>query len=453
MSSAAFDQNRWLELLPPPGARPFDGGMSLAPLAPSFLRHSPSSVPSPLPFVAQAHYAYSGSRHAESDLSRRYSLPQPHDAAPSTAFPSPPLQPTIPLGPAAAQPDPLARRRSTFDTQSLRGGAGPSPGVPGASVTAGAGASGDSWPAALRADHDEQRYDFAALASPALVPAPAVTTPRAPMLVLVPDAEHGKNGGGGGMEDEDRAAVKGLLGLGGSTPVGALGPQLQLQAVTAAPFVDEPLDDELELDHDDDSSGSDSDDAEGEDDDGEDDYDPARDYADEHDRRRSGASQSAPARFPIRALRRGRTASSALSLAHSDSQTTPPTRSPSPSIATSDDDDDAAAPAPHHPLKRALSLSGPSARTTALPNKRRYRTSTTSGSGAFRCLHPAADGGAPCPVSFRRSYDLARHRDSKHGDGAKASSGWRCRTCGGEFARKDSLQRHAANKAHQGLES
>ena len=458
MSSAAFDPNRWLELLPPAGGqRPaFDGSMSLAPLAPSFLRHSPSALAQPLPFLQQQqpqpHYTSSAPRHPDVDA-RRYSLPQ-HDAAPSTAFPSPPLQPTLALD-AHQQSDHLARRRHTFEMHSLRGGAG-------AGVTSeGASGGGEPWQAASRAGHDANGYDFA-LQSPSLIPAPTVTTPRAPMLVLVADAaEQGKvdpapPAAPAGMEDEDRAAVKGLLGLGGSTPVGALG--AQLEPVTAVPFVDEPLD-SLELDHD--SSGSDSDDAEGEDDDGEDDYDPAydarggrdRDYKDEPDRRRSGASASAPSRFPARALRRGRTASTAVSLSHSSDThtlTTPPTRSPSPSVPTSDEDD--AAPAAH-PHKRALVLSGPSARTTALPNKRRYRTSTTSGSGAFRCLHPSADGGAPCPVSFRRSYDLARHRDSKHGDGAKSSSGWRCRTCGGEFARKDSLQRHAANKSHQGLDA
>lgn len=87
------------------------------------------------------------------------------------------------------------------------------------------------------------------------------------------------------------------------------------------------------------------------------------------------------------------------------------------------------------------------ARTTALPNKRRYRASTTSGTGNYRCLHPAPDG-TTCPVSFRRSYDLARHKESKHREGKGTKSNWICKGCGGEFARKDSLQRHALNKGH-----
>ncbi|KAK4703531.1 hypothetical protein P7C70_g2684, partial [Phenoliferia sp. Uapishka_3] len=406
-------------------------------------------------------HSHSDSRSQTTELTapRRYSLPQPHAYShPDALNPNPanpPSQHHDVLDAHQLSQHSLGRRRNTFEIESLRSGAtesergGPS-GAPGH----------EFWQA------EGRRYDFASH-SPGLPAVPTSTTPRAPMLVLVPEAElqQGKSEavvahvGGVGMEDEDRAAVKGLLGLGGSTPVGGMGPREVSVTGLTTPFVDEPVDDlDADLDRDN-SSGSDSEDAEGEDDD-EEEYDSAHltqgdeDYTEDQNRRRSSGVVGS-ARVHARPIRRGRTgtASTTLSFSHtseSQSLTTPPTRSPSPSFAQEED-----SPPPDSPrsrnLKRPLPISSVSARTTALPNKRRYRTSTTSGSGAFRCLHPSTDGGPPCPVSFRRSYDLARHRDSKHGDGEKSSGGWRCRTCGGEFARKDSLQRHASNKGHDAI--
>lgn len=104
------------------------------------------------------------------------------------------------------------------------------------------------------------------------------------------------------------------------------------------------------------------------------------------------------------------------------------------------------------PNPPAAPAQAPRTRTTALPNKRRYRASTTSGTGNFRCEFVNPDGSI-CPVSFRRSYDLARHKESKHGaarDGRQLQkANWICQSCTGEFARKDSLQRHAINKGHE----
>ncbi|KAI5479912.1 zinc finger, C2H2-type domain containing protein [Pseudohyphozyma bogoriensis] len=115
----------------------------------------------------------------------------------------------------------------------------------------------------------------------------------------------------------------------------------------------------------------------------------------------------------------------------------------------SDSSSSPAVPAPAPPAPAAANPNGVRARTTALPNKRRYRASTTSGTGNFRCLYPFPDG-TVCPVSFRRSYDLARHKESKHGkvENGMGKREWVCKGCGGEFARKDSLQRHAVNKGH-----
>ncbi|KAM0751788.1 hypothetical protein T439DRAFT_379878 [Meredithblackwellia eburnea MCA 4105] len=351
----------------------------------------------------------------------------------------------------------------------------------------------DSESSILPRIQQQQPYDFSVSG-----PGSTAVTPRAPTLVLVGEDKStttSSNGTRRGIGEADRAAVNGLLGLGAlsapttTKPLPDISALINKSPFSAATMVGgEPLES---------LSGSDSEDAEGEED-----YEETLEQSEglvrgraEHTTglppaaSRGGAtsrssatgsnhsSSRAPPTVP-RPFRRGRKNSSTTnSVSHSSeaqSLTTPPTRSPSPTFTSSarksvqpsppTEGEDPVAGAPEskkdtlssdqeetttNPLKR--SLSGPhgpvSSRTTALPNKRRYRTSTTSGSGSFRCLHPSPDGGSPCPVSFRRSYDLARHRESKHGDGARAAV-WRCKSCGGEFARKDSLQRHASNKGH-----
>lgn len=72
-------------------------------------------------------------------------------------------------------------------------------------------------------------------------------------------------------------------------------------------------------------------------------------------------------------------------------------------------------------------------------------------SGGIACNHQNADGSI-CGVIFRRPYDLARHKETIHGEGLKGekvkAKEWRCEECGGTFSRKDALLRHGRIRGH-----
>ncbi|GAA5952183.1 hypothetical protein JCM21900_006934 [Sporobolomyces salmonicolor] len=98
--------------------------------------------------------------------------------------------------------------------------------------------------------------------------------------------------------------------------------------------------------------------------------------------------------------------------------------------------------------------------TSAPPTKRRRRapapSSTSTSSTAIICDHMDTSTGARCGVVFRRPYDLARHKETIHGEsltGEKLAPGkvkdWRCAECGGTFSRKDALLRHGRIRGHR----
>lgn len=106
-------------------------------------------------------------------------------------------------------------------------------------------------------------------------------------------------------------------------------------------------------------------------------------------------------------------------------------------------------------------------RKTTRPNKRRRRapatsssshstshtntsSSGTSSSTQIRCTHISPDG-LVCGVIFRRPYDLARHRETIHGEGVGGGKKveWSCKQCGGTFSRKDALIRHGRISGHK----
>lgn len=72
-------------------------------------------------------------------------------------------------------------------------------------------------------------------------------------------------------------------------------------------------------------------------------------------------------------------------------------------------------------------------------------------SGGIECNHQNSDGSV-CGVIFRRPYDLARHKETIHGEGLKGekvkAKEWRCEECGGTFSRKDALLRHGRIRGH-----
>ncbi|BGP29780.1 hypothetical protein JCM10296v2_001526 [Rhodotorula toruloides] len=110
------------------------------------------------------------------------------------------------------------------------------------------------------------------------------------------------------------------------------------------------------------------------------------------------------------------------------------------------------------PARRRGTPSG----SSAPPNKRRRRNPATStprsgaggggGSGSIRCDHTNSDG-STCGVIFRRPYDLARHKETIHGEGLKGEKvrvkEWKCEQCGGTFSRKDALLRHGRIRGHK----
>ncbi|KAI5475277.1 zinc finger, C2H2-type domain containing protein [Pseudohyphozyma bogoriensis] len=90
--------------------------------------------------------------------------------------------------------------------------------------------------------------------------------------------------------------------------------------------------------------------------------------------------------------------------------------------------------------------------TTQTPNKRRRRAPPAQSTAnmtatSIRCPHVYPDG-ASCGVIFRRPYDLARHRETIHGEGGKAKKEWVCEECHGSFSRKDALIRHSRIRNH-----
>ncbi|KAK4053003.1 hypothetical protein OIO90_004127 [Microbotryomycetes sp. JL221] len=91
------------------------------------------------------------------------------------------------------------------------------------------------------------------------------------------------------------------------------------------------------------------------------------------------------------------------------------------------------------------------------PHKRRRRAPkqqrdgdsiVTLQNGGVACPHINKDG-LPCGTIFRRPYDLARHRETIHGEGKPGKKvDWNCQECGGTFSRKDALIRHARIRNH-----
>ncbi|KEI36664.1 uncharacterized protein L969DRAFT_26404 [Mixia osmundae IAM 14324] len=71
--------------------------------------------------------------------------------------------------------------------------------------------------------------------------------------------------------------------------------------------------------------------------------------------------------------------------------------------------------------------------------------SHVTSSGATICDFVDPQTGKTCGVSFRRQYDLVRHKETKHTPGKRKE--WICDICGGSFSRKDALQRHF-NRGH-----
>lgn len=70
--------------------------------------------------------------------------------------------------------------------------------------------------------------------------------------------------------------------------------------------------------------------------------------------------------------------------------------------------------------------------------------------GELRCPLTLPDGAA-CGVLFRRPYDLARHRETVHGEGGgvgRVAKSWTCAECKGVFSRKDALIRHSRIVQH-----
>ncbi|GAA5865905.1 hypothetical protein JCM8547_005753 [Rhodosporidiobolus lusitaniae] len=120
----------------------------------------------------------------------------------------------------------------------------------------------------------------------------------------------------------------------------------------------------------------------------------------------------------------------------------------------------------------ASSFAGPStsaprrstavAHSSAPPTKRRRRQPNASSASssalntdprAIRCDHVSSSTGLKCGVAFRRPYDLARHKETIHGEGLEGGKlervkEWRCAECGGTFSRKDALLRHGRIRGH-----
>lgn len=105
--------------------------------------------------------------------------------------------------------------------------------------------------------------------------------------------------------------------------------------------------------------------------------------------------------------------------------------------------------------------SGPSAKrrrtsTTAPKRRRRAPAATASSSanlpsGSIICEFVSPEDGSRCGVVFRRPYDLARHKETIHGEGGREGKGrkeWICAECTGSFSRKDALIRHARIRSH-----
>ncbi|GAA6062172.1 hypothetical protein JCM10212_005127 [Sporobolomyces blumeae] len=82
-------------------------------------------------------------------------------------------------------------------------------------------------------------------------------------------------------------------------------------------------------------------------------------------------------------------------------------------------------------------------------------TTSSGAKGSIACDH-VSSAGERCGVVFRRPYDLARHKETIHGEtlgGEKLPPGkakeWRCEECGGTFSRKDALLRHGRIRNHK----
>ncbi|SCV69852.1 BQ2448_1246 [Microbotryum intermedium] len=124
--------------------------------------------------------------------------------------------------------------------------------------------------------------------------------------------------------------------------------------------------------------------------------------------------------------------------------------------ADGEDDDESVGDASFHDLDGSKAPRAPTkrARSSAAPNKRRRRvpsaaSTTATSSSSLACSHKMPDGSI-CGVVFRRPYDLARHRETIHGEGGKAGKkhDWICKQCGGSFSRKDALIRHGRIRTH-----
>lgn len=122
-------------------------------------------------------------------------------------------------------------------------------------------------------------------------------------------------------------------------------------------------------------------------------------------------------------------------------------RSRTPAALDDDDDsEDFSSSTASPPASRRRSGSRPPA---SAPSKRRKQSSgITSAPGTIPCPFVSSDGRA-CGVVFRRPYDLARHKETIHGDGTKKKPAWVCSVCQGTFSRKDALLRHCRIRSHK----
>lgn len=119
------------------------------------------------------------------------------------------------------------------------------------------------------------------------------------------------------------------------------------------------------------------------------------------------------------------------------------------------------APTPASSARRSGGGGGTKGGSSAPKRRRRApategKSSSSTSKGSISCDHVSTSTGEKCGVVFRRPYDLARHKETIHGEtlgGEKLPPGkakeWRCSECGGTFSRKDALLRHGRIRGHK----